>query len=155
MTAREIVCPSPAAATTPAVFLAGGITGCRDWQTEAIDLLPDNVTAYNPRRPNFPIGDPEAAPQQVDWEYDHLTAADVILFWFPESVVAQPIALLEYGAWALWGRKPVAVGAAPRYPRAFDVIYQGGLYQPDLHVHATLYDTCAEAARLLGATKAA
>ena len=54
----------------PTVFLAGGITGCSDWQQEMVELLAD--TEYllaNPRRKNFPIGNPEAAEEQIKWEW--------------------------------------------------------------------------------------
>lgn len=155
MTARELICPDRAAPTGPTVFLAGGISGCPNWQAEAIQYLPDGVTACNPRRTDFPIGDPGAAPAQIDWEYDRLTEAVVVLFWFPVSVVPQPIALLEFGAWALRTHKPVAVGADPAYPRRFDVIYQAGLYRPDLPVRSTLTEVCADAARLLALAGAA
>lgn len=150
MTAPTVItCPDRTAVPGPSIFLAGGISGCPDWQTEAAQRLSSGVTVFNPRRDNFPITDPAAAPEQVDWEYDHLLMADVVLFWFPESVVAQPIALLEFGVWALRSTKPVAVGADPRYPRAFDVRHQASLYQPDLTVWPTLAATCAEATRLL------
>lgn len=54
------------------IFLAGGITNCPDWQSVLIDIIKDykkdiveNVVLYNPRRKNFPIGDPNAAEQQI------------------------------------------------------------------------------------------
>jgi hypothetical protein len=35
----------------PAVFLAGGITGCPDWQAELVRMLADvPVALLNPRR---------------------------------------------------------------------------------------------------------
>ncbi|CED92441.1 hypothetical protein [Actinomyces succiniciruminis] len=38
----------------PQIFLAGGITGCPDWQADAIQMLtelgPDNLVIANPRR---------------------------------------------------------------------------------------------------------
>lgn len=51
----------------PSVFLAGGITNCPQWQQEVIDRLQGyeiECTILNPRRANFPIGDPSAAREQ-------------------------------------------------------------------------------------------
>lgn len=53
-------------------FLAGGITGCKDWQKQVIDYLEnqpdtDNLVIFNPRRENFPINDPSAAEEQIKW----------------------------------------------------------------------------------------
>lgn len=49
------------------LFLAGGITGCRDWQKDAVKLLEAAQTGYfgpnkedlvvlNPRREHWPMG---------------------------------------------------------------------------------------------------
>ena len=49
-------------------FLAGGITGCNDWQRTVIDMLEDydsrrfpgslrNLVVFNPRRQEFDIND--------------------------------------------------------------------------------------------------
>jgi Nucleoside 2-deoxyribosyltransferase like len=90
----------------PALFLAGGITGCPDWQTQALHLLRRagvDWVILNPRRPDYPVADPAAAAEQTAWEYQHLQAARAILFWFPPSASAQPIALYELGACAAGG----------------------------------------------------
>ena len=51
----------------PTVFLAGGITGCVDWQKEIASRLRDlPLVLLNPRRANFPINDPSAASQQIE-----------------------------------------------------------------------------------------
>ena len=48
------------------LFLAGGITGCPDWQKEMIHLLNDEpILIYSPRRKNFPIHNPNAAYEQI------------------------------------------------------------------------------------------
>ena len=63
-----------------AVFLAGGITDCPDWQAEMVEMLSDtDLTLFNPRRADFPIGDPLAAQKQIKWEHDHLRMAGSIL----------------------------------------------------------------------------
>src|SRR5262245_44428843 len=108
----------------PAVFLAGGISGCPDWQREVVALLDDlPLVLLNPRRADFPLNDPAAAPAQIAWEYRHLRKADAILFWFPCETVC-PIALYELGAWSVYedqrGRRPLFVGVHPDYPRRPD-----------------------------------
>lgn len=129
------------------VFLAGGITGCPDWQLEMAILLNDtNLVLFNPRRAHFPIGDPNASETQITWEYEHLRRADRILFWFPKDNAAGcPIALFELGYW-LGQRKPLAVGVEPGYTREEDVRVQTQLERPEINVVSTL-QTLAAAVR--------
>jgi len=76
-----------------AIFLAGGITNCPDWQSEIVDSLQNfDITLLNPRRKKFPINDPGASKEQISWEYNHLRKADTILFWFPKESIC-PIAI--------------------------------------------------------------
>jgi hypothetical protein len=115
------------------LFLAGGITGCPDWQREAATALADlPVILLNPRRENFPIDDPVSAPEQVEWEYRHLRRASAILFWFPQEALC-PIALYELGAWSMTD-KTLFVGAHPLYARRTDVVIQTRLVRPDVQV---------------------
>ncbi len=115
------------------VFLAGGITGCPDWQQDMRKLLTQtSLTLLNPRRKDFPIGDPEAAYEQVKWEYAALRAADAILFWFPKETLC-PIVLYELGAWSMT-KKPIFVGTDPEYKRRQDVIIQTLLVRPEVVV---------------------
>jgi hypothetical protein len=117
----------------PAVFLAGGISGCPDWQREVVGLLRDDpVVLLNPRRAAFPIGDPEAGLKQIEWEHRHLRKADSILFWFPRETLC-PIALYELGAWSMTA-KPLFVGAHLDYPRRLDVEVQTRLARPAIRV---------------------
>ena len=127
------------------VFLAGGITGCPDWQAEARELLDDtDLVVCNPRRPEFDVTDPNAARDQIAWEVEHLRAADLILFWFPASgAVAQPIALFELGM-ALGQRRELAVGTDPNYCRRYDVTQQCRHAAPGLTVWTRLDRVCAE-----------
>ena len=105
------------------VFLAGGITGCPDWQSDVVRYLEDvDVTVFNPRREDFPIGDPNAAMDQIKWEHDHLRKADAILFWFPCETLC-PIVLYELGAWSMT-TKPLIIGCHPDYKRIQDVNIQ-------------------------------
>lgn len=51
------------------VFLAGGITGCPDWQSDIVKMLEkDPITIINPRRKDFPIGDPKSEAKKLNEE---------------------------------------------------------------------------------------
>lgn len=148
---RYVECPrehTVRPGSPPALFLAGGITGCPDWQAQAVaQLAAADVVVCNPRRTNFPIDDPDAGPEQVRWEHRHLQLADLVLFWFPPcdpAVTTQPIAMYELGAAATAARR-IVVGADPRYPRRADVVLQLELARPELAVHDTLTATLAAA----------
>ncbi len=115
------------------VFLAGGITNCPDWQQDALTRLDcTDLTVFNPRRKDFPIGDPTAALEQIKWEYLYLNLANIILFWFPCETLC-PIVLYELGAWANTF-KPIYVGVHPDYQRRQDVEIQMSLRRPNLEV---------------------
>jgi hypothetical protein len=78
---RYVECPNDDDGDGPSLFLAGGITGCPDWQRQLRDELADTaLTLLNPRRTQFPIGDPRAAPVQIEWEHRHLRRATAILY---------------------------------------------------------------------------
>jgi hypothetical protein len=115
------------------VFLAGGITGCPDWQSKLINLLRnEDIVIFNPRRKNFPIHDPTAAEEQIKWEYKYLRRANAVAFWFPKESVC-PIALYELGALSMT-KKPLFVGVHPDYPRRRDVEIQIKLARPDIKI---------------------
>lgn len=144
--------------TLPTVFLAGGITGCPDWQTQARAILEHGeagqpeLAIVNPRRADYPWAEGEAAARfQVTWEQHWLHTVDATLFWFPacdKTVTVQPIALYELGQ-ALGEGRRIVVGVDGDYPRAFDVFTQCELARPGLVIHQTLRDTCAAARREL------
>lgn len=115
----------------PSVFLAGGITGCPDWQSEIRYLLKD-IIMFNPRRADFPIGDPNAALEQIKWEHDYLRVANSILFWFPCETLC-PIVLYELGAWSITN-KQIFVGVHPNYQRKQDVEIQTKLARPSVSI---------------------
>lgn len=132
----------------PNLFLAGGITGCPDWQVEVREALNHtHWTVFNPRRADFPIHDPRAAEAQIRWEYTHLRLAHAILFWFPVESI-QPIALYELGAWSMTN-KPLFVGTHPDYPRRVDVEVQTKIARPDVSIVYSLYDLIEQAHALL------
>jgi len=126
-----------------AVFLAGGITGCPGWQQEMCSLLQDtDLILLNPRRAHFPIGDPSAAQEQIEWEHAHLGMADAILFWFPCETLC-PITLYELGAWSMTD-KPIFVGVHPSYQRRQDVEIQTRLARSEVGIHYSLESLARE-----------
>ena len=128
------------------IFIAGGITGCPDFQKEIMEKIDSptglkssvDLTLFNPRRKNFPIHDIHAAKEQIWWERAHLILADEILFWFPKETIC-PIVLYELGAWS--NAKPLKklyVGAHPEYSRIQDVIIQTRYVRPEIEVVGSL-----------------
>jgi hypothetical protein len=121
------------------VFLAGGITNCPAWQQEMVELLEStNLVLFNPRRKDFPIGDPNAAREQIEWEYRYLRKAASILFWFPKETLC-PIVLFELGSWSMTG-SPIFVGVHPEYERRQDIEIQMSLVRPTLEIVYDLDD---------------
>ena len=130
---RYVEAPTEYAGDNPSVFLAGGITGCGDWQREMAELLAgSDLVVLNPRRRNFPIDDPTAAEEQTRWEFRHLRRATARLFWFPPATLC-PIAQYELGAWSV-RPGPLFVGVDPDYARRADVEIQTQLARPDVRV---------------------
>ena len=129
----------------PAVFLAGGITGCEDWQRDVCERMADDrVVLLNPRRADFDVSRGDSAAQQIAWEWRHLhdPRTTVTTFWFPPSPASdtvQPIALFELGGALAEGRR-IVVGAHPTYPRRADVVLQASHFDPGLIIHADLDD---------------
>ena len=117
------------------LFLAGGITNCPMWQNEIIEAIKDRdiLTIYNPRRENFPIHNPNAAEEQITWEYLHMMEADIISFWFSKGSL-NPIVLLELGKYALSSNRVVFIGIDPGYERTQDVVVQTKLSRPDIKI---------------------
>lgn len=143
----EIKAPShhPETPFTRSLFLAGGITGCPEWQREVVERLDtiDKLTIYNPRREDFDVTDPKASEAQIAWEFRHLEKCGLISFWFPKETLC-PITLYELGAVSekikiLREHSPylaprVFVGVEPGYKRDFDVREQTRLRLPDVVV---------------------
>lgn len=131
----------------PCIFLAGGITNCSDWQSYARELLDPRWTIFNPRRSNFDISDPTESKRQIEWEFEFLDRANVILFWFAGGPSPQPITLYEFGRHLALRSSRILVGCDDDYSRRFDVITQYRLARPhtDHYVHSSLEALCAEA----------
>jgi len=127
---KLIKCPAEYERTysfAKSVFLAGGITGCPDWQSNFVNLAlalygdRDRVI-IDPRRDNFDASDPKMTEEQIAWEYRHLRRVSQIAFWFPKETLC-PITLFELGA-ALERHQDILVGCHPDYARAMDLKYQ-------------------------------
>jgi hypothetical protein len=132
---RVAQCPAEVQANDlePTLFLAGGISGCEDWQTRLLERIADSPwLVYNPRRVDFDVTDPSMARAQIEWEHRHLRASSAIAFWFPPQTLC-PITLYELGAWSMTD-KPLYVGVHPNYARRLDVLEQTRLVRPDVQV---------------------
>lgn len=122
-----------------ACFLAGGITNCRNWQIEVINLLKDyeknmdlsDLVIFNPRRDNFPSDDPNSSKEQIKWEFDALSKSDIFSMYFVgETESTQPICFYELGK-DLGLRFPnfenVVITSEPSFLRNIDVREQVSL----------------------------
>jgi len=115
------------------LFLAGGIQGCENWQQEMRKYLNNvPIVLFNPRRKDFPIDDPSAAQAQIEWEFEYLRKASMILFWFPKETLC-PIVLYELGSWSMTDKK-IFVGIHPEYKRKQDVEIQTKLVREEIQI---------------------
>lgn len=133
-------------------FLAGGITGCDNWQQKVIKYVKDldiqhalrpynDLMLINPRRENFPIGDPNAAEQQITWEFNALSddALSIFSMYFCASDSDQPICMYELGRYLTIMKQKypdaymdmVVISVEKGYKRAQDVYYQVKLMSND------------------------
>lgn len=125
------------------LFLAGGITGASDWQSEMVALLnATNLLLLNPRRDDYPENDPDAERVQVRWEHDHLQIADAVLFWFVAETLC-PITLFELGTCIERGQT-IFVGMDPNYARKNNVLIQLELARPEVEVVFSLQNLAVQ-----------
>ena len=123
-------------------FLAGGITDCAEWQDAVIEKLQEksseleHLVVFNPRRKDFPINDPHAAEEQIDWEFRYLEQADIFSMYFAHSEKSvQPICMYELGRniARMQMRHPnsflnrLVIGCEEDYSRKNDVVIQSSL----------------------------
>ena len=127
-------------------FLAGGITGCWNWQEKVIECLEqykgtENLIIFNPRRETFDVTNQDAAFEQIKWEFDALQKADIFSMYFCGGESDHPICMYELGR-NLMAKTydDVVVSIEPGYRRAQDVIIQMELAlngKNQAHVYAT------------------
>lgn len=88
------------------VFLAGGISGCWNWQEAVINKLKEmeenghdmrSLVLFNPRRPSFDVDNPGDTKAQINWEYYWLDCCDIFSMYFCNSESVQPICMYELG----------------------------------------------------------
>ena len=114
------------------IFLAGGISGCPDWQHELKELLKDeDIVLFNPRRDHFPKS-LKGEEKQIAWEYKYLKKAKAISFWFPKETLC-PITLFELGS-HLTSNQEVFIGVHPDFARKIDVEMQTKLANPKIKI---------------------
>ncbi|MGV8151683.1 MAG: nucleoside 2-deoxyribosyltransferase domain-containing protein [Candidatus Nanoarchaeia archaeon] len=125
------------------IFLAGGITNCRDWQKDLTKLLEnENITIINPRRKVWNINDPNAEHEQINWEYKHLKKARAVSFWFAKETLC-PITLYELGKISMTNKK-LFIGIDNEYKRKNDVIIQTSLIRPEIKIVYSLNDLASQ-----------
>lgn len=116
------------------VFLAGGITGCRDWQNETIEHLrkfvgrdDTQVVVYNPRQENFDVNNPAATIDQITWEYQYLNQVDIFSMYFVGGDQIQPICMYELGRYIIMFEDEQVISTEKDYIRKIDVVNQVAL----------------------------
>ncbi|HEX3600254.1 MAG TPA: nucleoside 2-deoxyribosyltransferase domain-containing protein [Lacipirellulaceae bacterium] len=145
---RYIEAPTEFEGNGPALFLAGGVSDVRNWQQTFVRLLPcGEYTLLNPRRAAFPVDDPTAEIQQIEWEVRYLNRATLMAFWFPPQTLC-PLALFELGTCCA-SVMPMAVGVDPNYARRFDVEAHLRLQRPDVTIANTLESLATQVAKYL------
>lgn len=134
------------------LFLAGGITGCPNWQDELAAMLEPIVelAVFNPRRENWPKnGNVEEVRRQIAWEHKWLASVNDVLFWFSRGSL-NPIVLFEYGKElgrqgdVTFQHRRLFVGVDPEYPRKLDVEVQTGLANKFLTIADSLKTLAAQ-----------
>ena len=139
----------------PTVFLAGGITDCPWWQDDVIAMLTNYPgIIYNPRRKDFPMDDPNAAEEQITWEYNALNKANIFSMWFCAGKSDQPICMYELGRHVTRLDEHsfldrVVIGVEPGYKREQDVRIQMDLISPTIFISSTLEEHAANIAKTL------
>lgn len=127
----------------PTVFLAGGITNCKEWQKEVIEKLKDiNLSVFNPRQEHFDITDKNASFKQILWEYERLEQMDIFSMYFCNDNSDQPICMYELGRniVRMQNRFPndwqsrIIISVEDGYKRKADVLIQTQLCAPALYV---------------------
>lgn len=138
-----IIAPSNEKPLYTSVFLAGGITNCKEWQNDVInELLYDKVSIFNPRREHFDVSDKSESNRQILWEYEHLEQMNIFSMYFCNDNSDQPICLYELGRNVVrmqnrfpsdW-QKRIVISVEDGYRRKHDVIIQMSLCAPKLFI---------------------
>lgn len=96
--AQVITAPSIEIPMFTSVFLAGGITNCKEWQKEVIENLEyEDVSLFNPRQEHFDVSDKTASYKQILWEFERLEEMNIFSMYFCNDNSDQPICMYELG----------------------------------------------------------
>lgn len=125
------------------VFLAGGITNCKEWQKEVIKEFEfEDVSIFNPRQEHFDVTNKNASYEQIVWEYERLERMDIFSMYFCNDNSDQPICMYELGRniVRMQNRFPndwqdrIVISVEDGYRRKADVLIQTELCAPKLFV---------------------
>lgn len=142
------------------LFLAGGITNCKDWQNEVIkELVYDDVSIFNPRQEHFDVSNKRSSYKQIAWEYERLEQMDIFTMYFCNSDSDQPICMYELGRNIVrmqnrfpnsWQER-IVISVEDGYRRKEDVIIQVQLCAPLITVdcRATTKDHAQRIGRVI------
>jgi Nucleoside 2-deoxyribosyltransferase like len=142
----------------PRLFLAGPTPRSGDvpsWRPEAVDTIARTwvsgpLTVLNPE-PRGAFSDDYT--DQYEWEFEHLEAADVIMFWVARRMDGMPALTtnIEWGHYCKSGR--VVMGAPPWGERTRYMQHQARRY--GVPVTSTLEDTVRASYALLAQRRTA
>ena len=140
-----IIAPSIDKPLFASVFLAGGITKCRDWQRDVIEELKnEDISIFSPRQKYFDIADKKASYSQIAWEFERLERMDIFSMYFCSGDSDQPICMYELGRNILrmqnrfpvdWKNR-IVISVESGYKRKADVIIQTELCAPGIFIDA-------------------
>ena len=151
--AQIITAPSIEVPKFTSVFLAGGITNCKEWQKAVIDELAfEDISFFNPRQEHFDVSDKNASYKQILWEFERLEKMDIFSMYYCNDNSDQPICMYELGRNIVrmqnrfpsdW-EKRIVISVEDGYRRKADVLIQTELatqnkifvdanVTPDLH----------------------
>lgn len=131
-----ITAPSIELPMFKSVFLAGGITNCKEWQKEVIENLKyeeyEDVSLFNPRQEHFDVSDKNASYKQILWEFERLEKMDIFSMYYCNDNSDQPICMYELGRNIVrmqnrfpsdW-EKRIVISVEDGYRRKADVLIQ-------------------------------
>lgn len=96
--AQIITAPSIELPKFKSVFLAGGITNCKEWQKAVIrELEFEDISFFNPRQEHFDVSDKNASYNQILWEFERLEKMDIFSMYYCNDNSDQPICMYELG----------------------------------------------------------
>ena len=118
------------------VFLAGGITNCKEWQKDVIEELKfEDISFFNPRQEHFDVSDKNASYKQILWEFERLEKMDIFSMYYCNDNSDQPICMYELGRNIVrmqnrfpsdW-EKRIVISVEDGYRRKNDVLIQTAL----------------------------